>query len=75
MLYQEYLKKEILQIVKKLIKKKNLVIDFINEKNFSLEITQKKEFGDLSSNVALVLSSNFKTSPENLANQISIELK
>ncbi len=75
MLYQEYLKKEILQIVKKLIKKKNLVIDFINEKNFSLEISQKKEFGDLSSNVALVLSSNFKTSPENLANQISIELR
>ena len=75
MLFHEYLKKEIFEIVKNLLDEKNLQNDFLNKKSFNVELSQKVNFGDLSSNVALVLCKLFKTSPEKLAELISIELR
>ena len=75
MLFHEYLKKEIFEIVKKLLDEKNLGSDFLKKKSFNVELSQKANFGDLSSNVALVFSKFFKTSPEKLAELISIELR
>ena len=74
MLFQEYLKKEIFEIVKKLLKKINLESNFLKKNFFSVELSQKENFGDLSSNVALVFSKFFKILPEKLAELISIEL-
>ena len=75
MLFQEYLKKEIFEIVKKLLEKMNLESDFLKKKIFNVELSQKENFGDLSSNVALVFSKFFKISPQKLAELISIELR
>ena len=75
MLFQEYLKKEIFEIVIKLLEKMNLESDFLDKYFFNVEISQKQNFGDLSSNVALVFSKFFKISPEKLAELISIELR
>ena len=75
MLFQEYLKKEIFEIVKKLLEKMNLESDFLKKNFFNIELSQKENFGDLSSNVALVFSKFFKISPERLAELISIELR
>ena len=75
MLFQEYLKKEIFKIVKKLLDEKNLESDFLEKNSFNIELSQKVNFGDLSSNVALVFSKLFKTSPEKLGELISIELR
>ena len=75
MLFQDYLKLEIFEIVKKLLDQKKIEINDLKNKNFSVEVSQKKEFGDLSSNVALVFSKFFKTKPEILANEILLELK
>ncbi len=75
MLFHEYLKKEIFEIVKKLLEERNLDSDFLSNNSFNVELPQKVNFGDLSSNVALVFSKFFKTSPEKLAEFISIELR
>ncbi len=75
MLFQEYLKKEIFEIVKKLLDEKNLDSDFLEKNSFNIELSQKVNFGDLSSNVALVFSKLFKTSPDKLGELISIELR
>ena len=75
MLFQEYLKKEILEIIKILLKKMNLESNFLKKNFFSVELSQKENFGDLSSNVALVFSKFFKILPEKLAELISIELR
>ena len=75
MLFHEYLKKEIFEIVKNLLDEKDLRNDFLNINSLNVELSQKVDFGDLSSNAALVLSKFFKTSPEKLAELISIELR
>ncbi len=75
MLFQEYLKKEIFEIVKKLLVEKNLGSKFLEKNSFNIELSQKVNFGDLSSNVALVFSKLFKTSPEKLGELISIKLR
>ena len=75
MLFQEYLKKEIFRIVKKLLDEKNLGNNFLKKNSYNVELSQKVNFGDLSSNVALVFSKFFKTSPEKLAELISTELR
>ena len=38
--------------------------DFLNKKSFNVELSQKANFGDLSSNVALVLSKFLKPHPK-----------
>tara|TARA_B100000035_G_scaffold133071_2_gene113169 strand:- start:4144 stop:5859 length:1716 start_codon:yes stop_codon:yes gene_type:complete len=75
MLFHEYLKKEIFEIVKKLLEEKNLDSNFLKNNNFNVELSHKPEFGDLSSNVALVFSKFFKTSPQKLAELILTEFK
>ncbi len=75
MLFHEYLKNEIFEIVKKLLDKNNLESDFLKNNTFNVELSNKIDFGDLSSNVALVFSKFFRTSPLQLAEFISSELK
>ena len=75
MLFHEYLKKEIFKIVKKLLEEKHFDSDFLRSNSFNVELSHKPEFGDLASNVALVFSKVFKTSPQKLAELISTEFK
>ena len=75
MLFHEYLKKEIFKIVKKLLEERNLDSNFLKNNSFNVELSHKAEFGDLSSNVALVFSKVFKTSPQELAKLITTEFK
>jgi len=75
MLFHEYLKKEIFKIVKKLLEEKHFDSDFLRSNSFNVELSHKAEFGDLSSNVALVFSKVFKTSPQELAKLITTEFK
>ncbi len=49
MLFHEYLKNEIFEIVKKLLDKKNLESDFLKNNTFNVEISNRIDFGDLSS--------------------------
>ena len=75
MLFHEYLKNEIFKIVKKLLDDNDLDSDFLKTNSFNIELSNKVDFGDLSSNVALVFSKFFKTSPEKLAEIIATELR
>ena len=75
MLFDDYLRNEIFDIVTELLDKKNLDSFFLKNNSFNVELSQKADFGDLSSNVALVFSKFFKTSPEKLAELISIKLR
>ena len=43
MLFQEYLKKEIFEIVKKLLEKTNLESDFLKKKFFNVELSRNLE--------------------------------
>ena len=63
MLFQDFLKKKFKEILNSLIKKKVLESTNFGIDNFSIEISQKNEFGDVSSNIAMVLSRVFKKSP------------
>ena len=42
MLFQDYLKLEIFEIVKKLLDQKKIEINDLKNKNFSVEVSQKK---------------------------------
>ncbi len=75
MLFHEYLKGEISEIVKRLLNDNNLKSNFLKNNSFNVELSHKAEFGDLSSNIALVFSKFFKISPEKLAEIISTELR
>ena len=60
MLYQEFLKEEILDITKILLNKKKIDPSFLKTIQFNIEVSQKKEFGDLSCNIAMVFCKFFK---------------
>ena len=75
MLFQDFLKKKFKEILNSLIKKKVLESTNFGIDNFSIEISQKNEFGDVSSNIAMVLSRVFKKSPLELGNFLKNELE
>jgi arginyl-tRNA synthetase len=58
-----------------LFKKFKIKNQNIDSNDFNVEISNKKEFGDLSSNVALIFCKLFKVSPLDLAEKISNELR
>ena len=75
MLYHDYLKEEIKKTIIFLFKKFKIKNQNIDSNDFNVEISNKKEFGDLSSNVALIFCKLFKVSPLDLAEKISNELR
>ncbi len=75
MLYHDYLKEEIKKTIIFLLKKFKVKNQSIDSNDFNVEISNKKEFGDLSSNVALIFCKLFKVSPLDLAEKISNELR
>ena len=75
MLYHDYLKEEIKKTIIFLFKKFKIKNQNIDSNDFNVEISNKKEFGDLSSNVALIFCKLFKVSPLDLAEKISMNLE
>ncbi len=75
MFFQEFLKEKLTVILEKLISKKSIDLLKQNDLKFNVEISQKKEFGDVSTNIAMVYSKVFDLSPIELAELINNELK
>ena len=75
MFFQDFLKDRLDKILKILIKKKSISYADYQKNTFSIEISQKESFGDVSSNIAMVLSKLFNINPLELANLITNELK
>ncbi len=75
MLYNDYLKKEIKKTIIFLFKKFKINNQNVEDNDFNVEISNKKKFGDLSSNVALIFCKMFKIPPLDLAEKISNELR
>ena len=74
MLYHDFLKKKLLDIINSEAFEKQLN-PTLDGWNFNLEIPNNKKFGDISTNIAMVLSKSFQTTPRDLAARISNELK
>ncbi|MAZ07499.1 MAG: arginine--tRNA ligase [Rickettsiales bacterium] len=75
MLFQDLLKNRFDKILRSLIEKKSISFVAYEKNTFSIEISQQESFGDVSSNIAMVLSKSFKISPLELANLIINEFK
>ena len=75
MLFQDLLKNRLDKILKSLIEKKSISFAVYEKNTFSIEISQQESFGDVSSNIAMVLSKLFKIAPLDLANLIINEFK
>ena len=71
--YFNYFKITLSGILKKISEKKCNLIENI-EDSFTVEVPSKKNFGELSTNIAMIFSKQFKMSPRNLAELISEEL-
>ena len=71
MFFQDFLKDRLDKILKILIKKKSISYADYQKNTFSIEISQKESFGDVSSNIAMVLSKLFNINPLELANLIT----
>ena len=71
--YFNYFKISLSEILKKISEKKGNLIENI-EDSFTVEVPSKKNFGELSTNIAMIFSKQFKMSPRNLAELISEEL-
>ena len=74
MLYHDFLKFELLKIIDSPIFNKELPKG-LEKFLFNIEIPNNKEFGDVSTNIAMVLSKEFKLKPHHLAEKISNEIK
>ena len=70
MLYQEYLKNELEIVLKKIFSENRLDENLFNNLNFTIDISPRKEFGDLSTNIAMVACKILKISPISLAEKI-----
>ncbi len=72
--YQEYFKKELFNIIREFSTKDNVCANHLENK-FSIEVPNKAEFGELSTNLAMISSKLFKLPPRKLAERISNKLK
>ena len=70
MLYQEFLKKKIIFNFRKDFFLKKIDKSDIKKIEFSIDISPKKEFGDLSSNIAMIFCKILKLAPMDLAEKI-----
>jgi arginyl-tRNA synthetase len=71
--YFSYFKTSLSEILKKISETKGNLIENI-EDSFTVEVPSKKNFGELSTNIAMIFSKQLKMSPRNLAELISKEL-
>ena len=72
--YHDFLKEKLLDSLKLSLKKKKSKETF-NKSQFNLEIPNNKKFGDISTNIAMVFSKKFESTPSDLAKGIINELK
>jgi arginyl-tRNA synthetase len=71
--YFSYFKISLSEILKKISETKGNLIENI-EDSFTVEVPSKKNFGELSTNIAMIFSKQLQMSPRNLAELISKEL-
>ena len=71
--YFDYFRISFSEILKKISKKKGMILEKIEE-SFTVEVPSKKNFGELSTNIAMIFSKQLKMSPRDLAELISKEL-
>tara|TARA_Y100001978_G_scaffold118894_1_gene106015 strand:- start:72 stop:1784 length:1713 start_codon:yes stop_codon:yes gene_type:complete len=74
MLFQEFLTNILLDALKAVINKKKILITNQLNNEFNIEIPQNSNFGDLSTNIAMVNSRLLHSSPGDLAENIVEEL-
>ena len=70
MLYQEFLKKKLYSILEEIFFEKKIDISDLKKIEFSIDISPKKEFGDVSSNIAMIFCKILKLAPMDLAEKI-----
>ena len=75
MLYQDSLKKKLYSILEKITSQQKVELSTLNNIDFSIDNSQKEEFGDLSTNIAMIGCKFLKISPIELAEKIVIDLK
>ena len=71
--YFDYFKISLSEILKEISEEKVNFIEKIEE-SFTVEVPSKKNFGELSTNIAMIFSKQLKMSPRDLAELISKEL-
>ena len=71
--YFDYFKTSLSEILKKISEEKGNFIEEI-EDSFTVEVPSKKNFGELSTNIAMIFSKQLKMLPRDLAELISKEL-
>ena len=71
--YFDYFRISFSEILKEISKKKGMILEKIEE-SFTVEVPSKKNFGELSTNIAMIFSKQLKMSPRDLAELISKEL-
>ena len=59
MLYQEFLKKKLYSILEEIFFEKKIDISDLKKIEFSIDISPKKEFGDVSSNIAMIFCKGY----------------
>ena len=74
MLYHDFLKDKLIDSLRLNFSDK-FSSDIINKSELTIEIPNNKKFGDVSTNVAMVFSKKFGTSPNNLAEKVINELR
>ena len=75
MLYQDSLKKKLYSILEKITSKQKVELSTLDNIDFSIDNSPKEEFGDLSTNIAMIGCKFLKISPIELAEKIVIDLK
>ena len=71
--YFDYFKISLSEILKEISEEKEIFIEKV-EDSFAVEVPLKKNFGELSTNIAMIFSKQLKMSPRDLAELISKEL-
>ena len=75
MLYQDSLKKKLYSILEKITSMQKVELSTLDNIDFSIDNSPKEEFGDLSTNIAMIGCKFLKISPIELAEKIVIDLK
>ena len=76
MLYHDSLKTKLYKILEKITFNQKVELSTLDNMNFSIDKnSQKGEFGDLSTNIAMIGCKFLKISPIELAEKIVIDLK
>ena len=75
MLYVDSLKKKLYSILEKITFERKVDVSNVDNIDFSIDISPKKDFGDLSTNIAMIGCKFLKISPMELAEKIAFDLQ